>query len=234
MPAYPSVRLGDVILFVLFLTSPPSSDSLSTSDPKLATKLCHTQPPFALPVVGNYRFQEDKDPSDLVHIMNFGITPQLLDCINRQNAPLYFSLADTGSCFTTTTTTTTVAPPLILDTGASVCITPLKTDFTTNHSSEMKIKDLSSSNTVAGEGLLCWNVVDIDGNHTELILPGYHIPTAEVRLLSPQLLLTQHGGYVHQTSNVIQLCLDSGECIDASYCMRKLCHTEGVLGVSSV
>ena len=111
-------------------------------------------------------------------------------------------------------------PPLIIDTGASVCITPLKSDFQTYHPSTMKIKDLSSSNTVAGEGILCWTVVDVNGNHVTLTLPGYHIPTAEVRLLSPQLLLEQNGGYTHQTSNIIQLRLDSGECTDASYCAR--------------
>ncbi len=85
----------------------------------------------------------------------------------------------------------------------------------------MRIKDLSSSNTVAGEGLVSWHVVDIDGKQVTITLPGFHIPTAEVRLLSPQLLLSQSGGYSHQTSNKIRLSLGSGETMDAHYCHQS-------------
>jgi hypothetical protein len=53
----------------------------------------------------------------------------------------------------------------------------------------MKIKDLSSSNTVAGEGLMCWKVEDLAGRVVNLDLPGYHIPGVEVCLLSPQVIL---------------------------------------------
>ena len=41
---------------------------------------------------------------------------------------------------------------LIVDLGASVCITPHREDFTFYCDSKVKIKDLSKSNTVAGEG----------------------------------------------------------------------------------
>ncbi len=71
----------------------------------------------------------------------------------------------------------------------------------------MKIKDLSSSNTVAGEGMISWPLVDIDGKQVTINVPGFHIPTAEVRLLSPQLLLNLCGGYTHQTSTKIQISL---------------------------
>jgi hypothetical protein len=43
---------------------------------------------------------------------------------------------------------------LIIEPGASMCISPHKNDFITYHSSAVKIKDLSSSTAVAGEGLL--------------------------------------------------------------------------------
>ncbi len=59
----------------------------------------------------------------------------------------------------------------------------------------MKIKDFSSSNTVAGEGLMRWKVEDIAGQAVTLKLPGYHIPGTEVRLLSPQVLLSIFGGH---------------------------------------
>jgi hypothetical protein len=52
--------------------------------------------------------------------------------------------------------------PLILDSGASCCISPCKDDFIegTYRPSDVKIKDLSGSNTVAGKGMLRWPVKD--------------------------------------------------------------------------
>jgi hypothetical protein len=44
---------------------------------------------------------------------------------------------------------------LIIYLEASVCITPHQLDFITYKASNMKIKDLTLSNTVAGEGSMC-------------------------------------------------------------------------------
>ncbi len=71
---------------------------------------------------------------------------------------------------------------LIIDSGASVCITPHRSDFIMYKTSDMKIKDLSSSNKVADEGLLRWKVEDRAGRVINLDPPGYQIPGAEVRL----------------------------------------------------
>lgn len=94
-------------------------------------------------------FQPDDDPSGIVHILHFGIHTKTI--ISREDAPLYFNLLDSPTCYSTTTK---MDPPLIIDTGASVCITPVKSDFITYHPSKMRIKDLSSSNSVKGEGLV--------------------------------------------------------------------------------
>lgn len=120
-------------------------------------------------------FSPNEDPSEIVNLMNFDLgapydfgssSPWLLD-IN--DMPLYFSLLDGASCYSAAT----VDPPLIVDTGASVCITPLKTDFVTYRPSTMRIKDLSSSNTVAGEGQISWHVVDTNGKQVTLTVPGF-------------------------------------------------------------
>lgn len=84
----------------------------------------------------------------------------------------------------------------------------------------MKIKDLSSSNTINGEGMLTWNVVDTNGNQVSLQLPGYHIPHAEVRLLSPQVLLKRASGPSLQTTEKITISLGTGEMLNALYCLR--------------
>jgi hypothetical protein len=89
---------------------------------------------------------------------------------------------------------------LIVDTRASVCITPHCSDFITYHPSSMKIKDLSSTNRVKGEGILQWKVEDSKGNIVVLDLQGYHVESAEGRLLSPQVLLATNGGEKRQTT----------------------------------
>ena len=83
---------------------------------------------------------------------------------------------------------------VIIDSGTSVCITPHWSDFINYKDSKRKIKDLSSSNSVAGEGILRWTMQDMHGETVHVELLGYHIPTAEVRLLSPQVLLKTIGG----------------------------------------
>jgi len=91
--------------------------------------------------------------------------------------------------------------PLILDSGASCCISPCRDDFGSDYAiSDVKITDLSSSNTVKGKCLITWHVLDINGKEVELKLPGYHVPSASAHLLSPQcLLLVESVGGGHGT-----------------------------------
>ena len=110
---------------------------------------------------------------------------------------------------------------LIIDSGASVCISPRREDFISYRKSTAKIKDLSSSNNVAGEGMIRWSVLDADGQVVNLELPGYHIPAAEVRLLSPQALLRLAGGKAIQTARDITLKLDNGIHLLSRYCPRS-------------
>jgi hypothetical protein len=82
----------------------------------------------------------------------------------------------------------------------------------------MKIKDLSSSNKVAGESILRWKLQDANGDSVHVELLGYHIPNAEVRLLSPQVLLQRIGGHTLQTVNGINVILDNGNNFGATLC----------------
>jgi hypothetical protein len=110
---------------------------------------------------------------------------------------------------------------LIIDSGVSVCISPHWSDFITYTMSKMKIKDLLLSNTVAGEGLLRWKVEDVAGLVVNLELHGYHIPGVEVRLLSPQVLLSTFGGHTTQTTRKIEVCLANGIILNAYLCPRS-------------
>jgi hypothetical protein len=61
---------------------------------------------------------------------------------------------------------TSLPEPLIVDTGASVCITPHLDNFVpgTYQPSSLIVEDLSGANEVAGEGTVAWSVVYTDNN----------------------------------------------------------------------
>jgi hypothetical protein len=44
----------------------------------------------------------------------------------------------------------------------------------------MKIKDLSFSNIVTGEGIIKWKVIDSSGATVTLKMPNFHIPGVDV------------------------------------------------------
>ncbi len=85
----------------------------------------------------------------------------------------------------------------------------------------MKIKDLLSSNQVAREGILRWSIQDTHGASVIIELMGYHIPNAEVCLLSPQVLLNTIGGKAIQTVQGIDIILDNGFNINVKFCPRS-------------
>ncbi len=85
----------------------------------------------------------------------------------------------------------------------------------------MKIKDPSSSNKVAGKGRIQWSIKDHRGELVTVELLGYHIPKAEVRLLSPQVLPRTIGGQALQTTTNIEISLDNGIILCAIFCPRS-------------
>ncbi len=110
---------------------------------------------------------------------------------------------------------------LIVDSGASVCISPICSDFVTYKNSQMKINDLSSLNKVKGEGIISRTVLDTSGQKIKLEVPGYHIPGVEVFLLSPQILLKLLGGNFFGTTEGIMISLENGLNLQATYCPRS-------------
>jgi hypothetical protein len=111
--------------------------------------------------------------------------------------------------------------PLIVDSGASCCISPCRSDFGPDYApSDTQITDLSSTNKVCGKGLITWRVLDYNGREVEVKLPGYHVPSASVRLLSPQCLLAADsigGGHGTQDASKYRFHLNNGIILDAPY-----------------
>jgi hypothetical protein len=114
-----------------------------------------------------------------------------------------------------------IASSLIIDSGTSVCLSPHKSDFITYNKSKMKIKDLSSSNHVAGEDIIRWSMHDALGTPIQIEPLGYHLPKADVRLLSPQVLITTTGGQSLQTDKGIDISLNNKINLFAQYCPQS-------------
>jgi hypothetical protein len=116
---------------------------------------------------------------------------------------------------------TTIRSSIVIDSGASVCISPHKSDFITYKDSKMKIKDLSSLNQVAGEGIISWSLQDENGDSVQVELKGYHIPNAEVCPFSPQVLLKTIGGHALQTVDKINIALENGINLCTQFCPQS-------------
>jgi hypothetical protein len=110
--------------------------------------------------------------------------------------------------------------PLIMDTGASCCVSPCIDDFVEFNESKVNITDLSSTSQVAGEGLIQWKVRDTLGRCHTILIKGYYVPRASVRLLSPQCLLQldkSGKAKISQDLERFRVHLGDGTLLDASY-----------------
>jgi hypothetical protein len=117
----------------------------------------------------------------------------------------------------------TICSSVIVDSGALVCISLHQSDFVTYNNSKMMIKDLSSLNQAAdeGEGILRCSLQDAYGDSIVIELLCYHIPNAEVCLLSPQGLLNTIGSHTLQTVNGIDFVLENGTNFCAHLCLQS-------------
>ena len=93
-----------------------------------------------------------------------------------------------------TYTASFIDSPVIWDTGASIGLTPFRGDFIDYEECNLIIKDISKNNTVVGIGTVMWKFTATNGDI--LYLPGlaYHLPTADICLLSPQAYHQMYGG----------------------------------------
>ena len=78
--------------------------------------------------------------------------------------------------------------PIVIDTGASFSITPTIADFDTKivRSTCTSLNQLSGKTPVIGEGPITWNIEDVEGTRRQIKTQAYYVPTATIRLFSPQ------------------------------------------------
>ncbi len=90
--------------------------------------------------------------------------------------------------------------------------------FVTYLSSKMKIKDLSSSNWVAEEGLIRCSLHNANGTVVIIELMGYHIPNTEVHFNSPQVFIWTLGGHALLNNQGMDISLDNGMVLSTNNC----------------
>jgi hypothetical protein len=79
--------------------------------------------------------------------------------------------------------------PIVIDTGASCTITPTLSDFisTPTKSDTASLGSLTTVQTkVSGQGLIEWDIEDVNGVLKKLRTISYYVPEATIRLFSPQ------------------------------------------------
>ena len=103
--------------------------------------------------------------------------------------------------------------PAIWDTGASYGLTPFASDFIDYEEVNIPVQDIAHTNTVVGIGTVMWKFEASDGTLIYLPLLCYHLPTADIRLISPQTYHQLHGGesrLVEQGSRIVMDLPDLG------------------------
>jgi hypothetical protein len=76
---------------------------------------------------------------------------------------------------------------IILDTGCIFSITPDCADFVTYTTGSFgSVQTVDGPTANIGFGLVRWTLISENGEHIDLVVPYYHVPSSTVRLLSPQ------------------------------------------------
>jgi hypothetical protein len=85
--------------------------------------------------------------------------------------------------------------PIVIDTGASWSVTPCIQDFVSEITSSFeKLQSLDGSIDVSGSGIIEWQIQDQDGILKIIRHRALYVPTAGVRLFSPQTYFKEHNG----------------------------------------
>ena len=86
--------------------------------------------------------------------------------------------------------------PVVFDTGCSFSVTPFESDFVTDiEPTEVKeLVGLTDKVMIQGVGTVEWPIRDVFGQIGVLRMEAYYVPTASIRLCSPQQYLAENEG----------------------------------------
>jgi hypothetical protein len=97
--------------------------------------------------------------------------------------------------------------PLVWDTGASFGLTPFRSDFIDYTACEIPVNDIARTNIVIGIGTTLHRF-ELDGEPFYLPCLSYHLPSADVRLFSPQTYHTIYGGHSAVLGEQVDMFID--------------------------
>ena len=110
--------------------------------------------------------------------------------------------------------------PIVIDSGASFSVSSLIDDFDPQHYITMRSKcnQLDGSTDVLGRGPVSWSVPNTSASTTTLRPIARHIPSAQIRLFSPQdYFLQVDGGSLFVDKDGCTLQLPDGDKISVSF-----------------
>ena len=122
----------------------------------------------------------------MLHSFDLIPEPHVVPTITHNDCNVHQFLQSTHSAFALTQFTKYY--PLVLDTGASISITPVLSDFVDGIQTPpvQSVNGLQSSLPVVGAGKVQWTVKDISGTSQIIHTYALYLPSAQVRLFSPQ------------------------------------------------
>ncbi len=110
--------------------------------------------------------------------------------------------------------------PIVLDTGASFSLTPVKSDFVTSiRPCDIKsMTGITDSVRVEGIGEVEWPIRDMNGKPGLIRVQAYYIPQATIRLFSPQSYFQKHSsGSCYFDAKVTKLTQNDGSVLTFEY-----------------
>ena len=83
--------------------------------------------------------------------------------------------------------------PIVIDSGASVSVSPNPNDFVGGiHPTQLlDLKGINGTTQVVGQGVVEWTVFDLEDTVRTIRTTAYYVPTASIRLFSPQSYFTE-------------------------------------------
>ena len=102
--------------------------------------------------------------------------------------------------------------PVVIDTGASFCLSPKLSDFITPiKPCTSTLIGLNSETQVSGTGIVEWVIQDAMGEVRTIKVEAYYVPEATIRLFSPQQYFKEHqAGHLIATHKDVTLMLPEG------------------------
>ena len=95
---------------------------------------------------------------------------------------------------------------LVWDTGASIGLTPFRSDFIDYLPLDgVTVKDIARTNSVLGIGTIMWKLPTTKGHPVFIPAVAYHMPDCDIRLFSPQSYFNLHGGDATVTARSVMM-----------------------------